>query len=108
MIAYDFTLKEGAVSQNFHVGGILLLLLDILLNFKTGFFEKGEINMDSTQIKINYYSKKLPFDLLNPLSLIIGVIDSQNNTIFEGIQYFFLIIMFINSSKSSQLFNRIE
>lgn len=74
MIAYNFNLYERDFSSIFNIGVIILLFIDIVLNFKTGFVEKGEIIMDSSKIMLNYYNKKLKFDILNPISLIIGII----------------------------------
>ncbi len=68
----NFEEETAYDSQSVQLAIFFLLILEIISNCNTGYYEKGLLIMDRKQIQLNYYRNGLIYDLLALLSTILN------------------------------------
>lgn len=69
-ISFNTKLLYNQLSESVYIC-MILLVIDILINFITSFYEKGYLIMEHSRIAIHYIKSGFLFDLICILSLLI-------------------------------------
>jgi hypothetical protein len=64
---------EVSLTLCVEIAAIVLLFLDLLFNFNTGFYNSGDIILDRVEISKRYLRTMFPSDLISLLGLLIPV-----------------------------------